>query len=165
MEIFGYKCFNKNLINSYGKKFSVGKIYVASGIIKFGTCGNGFHICKNIEDTFRYFDTSKNDICVCEVIGSGKIDECHDEYNEYFDMYSVEKLKIIRQLTREELIQIGLNLHELRAIRFVSTLSLCIDEISLFKEKFNKSRDVLNAIAYYQENDKEIYNKEFKKNR
>jgi len=162
MEILGYKCFNKDLMNSYGKKFSVGKIYVALGTIKFGICGNGFHICKNIEDTFRYFDSSKNDICVCEVIGSGDIAEGFDEYNGYFDMYSVEKLEIIKQLTREELIEIGLNLHELRALRFVSTLSLTQNEVNLFKEKFNNCKDILNAIAYYQENDKEVYNRKFK---
>jgi hypothetical protein len=165
MEIFGYKCFEKDLINIYGKKFSVGKIYVAPGIIKFGTHGNGFHMCKNIEDTFRYFDTSKTDICVCEVIGSGNIDEFNDEYNGYYEMYAVEKLKITKKLSRQELIQMGLNLDEIRVRRFISTLVLTTDEISLFKEKFNKSKDILNAIAYYQENDKEVYIREFKKNR
>ena len=35
--------------NNYGKKFSVGKIYITSGTIKFGNNGNGFHLCKNIE--------------------------------------------------------------------------------------------------------------------
>lgn len=157
MEIRGYKCFYNNLVNSYGKKFSVGKIYVAPGIIKFGPDGNGFHICKNIEDTFRFFNTSKKDICVCEVIGSGNVVEGIDEYNGYFEMYSVEKLEIVKQLSREELIDIGLNLHELRVKRFISTLSLTKDEISLFKEKFKSYRDILNAIAYYQENDKHVY--------
>lgn len=165
IEIFGYKCFNAGLLNLYGKEFSVGKIYVAPGKIKFGHNGNGFHLCKNIEDTFRYFDTTKKDICVCEVVGSGNMHKYEDEYNEYYEMYAVEKLKIIKQLTRDELIQIGLKLNELRAQRFVSTLSLTLDEINLFKEKFKNSRNVLNAIAYYQENDKEIYNREFKKNR
>ena len=57
MKVIGYKCFNKDLINHYGQKFEIGKIYIASGIIKFGTRGNGFHMCKNIEDCFRFFDT------------------------------------------------------------------------------------------------------------
>lgn len=155
MEVIGYKCFNKDLINSYGKKFSLGKIYVANGNLKFGM--NGFHMCKNIEDTFRYFDTSNKDIQVCKVIGSGNIIQYNDEYNGYYDLYCVEKIKIINLLSREELINIGLTLNDIRVERFVSTLSLNIDEIEKFKEKYNKYQRVLKAIAYYQENDKDVY--------
>ena len=79
MDIIGYKCFNKGLLNRYGKKFSVGKIYVTDGMLKFGTRGNGFHICKNIEDTFRYFNSLKNDVDVCLVKGSGDFIEYSDE--------------------------------------------------------------------------------------
>ena len=53
--MLGYKCFNENLINRYGTKFEIGKIYHANGNIKFGNKGNGFHLCKNLEDTLRYF--------------------------------------------------------------------------------------------------------------
>lgn len=31
----GYKCFDKGLINRYGKKFEIGKIYHVVGIVKF----------------------------------------------------------------------------------------------------------------------------------
>ena len=157
MEIRGYKCFNKDLTNSYGIKFSIGKIYVASGVIKFGNNGNGFHICKNIEDTFRYFDT--NNVSVCEVIGSGRFVEKFDYYYEYYDMYCVEKLKIIKELSSEEIINIGLSLNEIRVKRFLSTFILLDEEIELFKNKFKNKRDILNVIAYYQEKDKDIYNK------
>lgn len=156
MEIRGYKCFNKDFTNRYGRKFSIGQIYVAPGIIKFGNNGNGFHLCKNIEDTFRYYDTSN--IIVCEVIGSGEYVEYSDEYNEYYDMYSVEKLQIIRELSREEIIDIGLDLNEIRIKRFISTFKLKPKEINLFKDKFSKYKDVLDFISYYQENNKDIYN-------
>ena len=33
--IEGYKCFNADFTNQYGKKFEVGKIYTATGKIKF----------------------------------------------------------------------------------------------------------------------------------
>ena len=46
MGIIGYKAFDKGLINRYGTKFEVGKIYIAEGAIKFGNQGNGFHLCK-----------------------------------------------------------------------------------------------------------------------
>lgn len=156
MEIRGYKCFNSDFTNRYGRKFSVGKIYVVPGIIKFGNYGNGFHICKNMEDTFRYYDTSN--IIVCEVIGSGNYVEYSDEYNEYFDMYSVEKLEIIRKLSREEIIEEGLNLNEIRVKRFLSTFKLTQEEIDNFKSKFRNNRNILNILAYYQEENKDVYN-------
>ena len=133
MEIHGYKCFNKNLTNAYGKKFEVGKEYTTIGNLKFGDEGNGFHLAKNIEDTFKFFDTSQKDICVCEVIGSGKILKNDDEFYEYFDLYCVKNLKIVKQLTREELIRLGLMLNPESAKRYVSTLSLTTEEKELFK--------------------------------
>ena len=55
--MLGYKCFNENLTNRYNTKFEIGKIYHVNGNIKFGNNGNGFHICKNLEDTLRYFNS------------------------------------------------------------------------------------------------------------
>ena len=75
-------------------------------------------------------------------------------------MYSVEKLEIIKELSREEIIEKGLHLKEQRAERFVSTLSLTKEEISLFKEVFKNNKRILKAIAYYQENDKQAYTKQ-----
>ena len=157
MEVYGYKCFNKELINRYGIKFEIGKIYIASGLLKFGNNGNGFHMCKNIEDTFRFFDTSKKDISVCMVKGSGNVITHNDEYNGYFDMYCVEKLEILKELTREELILLGLELGEFRVERFLSTLILNKEETNLFKDKYKDSKKVLETISYYQENNKNVY--------
>ena len=56
--IYGYKCFNSDMTNRYGKKFELGKVYSTDGKVKFGNSGNGFHFCKNIEDTLRYFSLS-----------------------------------------------------------------------------------------------------------
>lgn len=157
MEIVGYKAFNEDFTNRYGIKFEIGKIYISSGAIKFGTNGNGFHMCKNMEDTFRYFDT--RNITVCKVIGSGQITEGIDEYNGFYQMYSVEKLKVVKELSRLEIIEQGLILDEFRAERFVSLFTLTDEEIVLFKEKFKESIRVLNAIAYYQEKNEKIYYK------
>lgn len=162
MEIIGYKCFDEGLINRYGKKFSVGQIYIAPGSIKFGTFGNGFHMCKNIEDTFRYFDCLKNKVDVCLVKGSGDLVEYSDDYYGYYDMYSVKNLEILKQLTRGEIINQGLNLYEKRAERFVSLFKLTKEEIALFKENYKNNNIVLDAIAYYQEKDIEVYNRKCK---
>ena len=80
-----------------------------------------------------------------------------DEYYGYYDMYCVEKMKIIKELSRKEIIDIGLNLNEIRIKRFLSTLILTEEEIELFKNKYNGKRDVINTISYYQEGNKNIY--------
>lgn len=67
MEVLGYKCFNKDLTNSYGTIFEIGQIYTIQGDIKFGTKGNGFHMCKRLEDTLRYFDGIHNEVSICLV--------------------------------------------------------------------------------------------------
>lgn len=159
MSVIGYKCFNKDLTNRYGEKFSVGKVYVAKGAIKFGNNGNGFHLCKNIEDTFRYFDAMKNQISICKVKGSGKIEKFDDDYYGYNDMYAVEQLEILKNLSYDEIINIGLNLDTLRAERFVSGIKLNNEDIQKFKDKFKNDIRVLNAIAYYQEGDLEVYSR------
>ena len=46
----------------------------------FGNNGNGFHMCLNFEDTFRYIENP----ILCEVTGYGTIsDEFSDEYNHF----------------------------------------------------------------------------------
>lgn len=160
MSIIGYKCFNEDMTNRYGMKFSIGKIYIAKGTIKFGNNGNGFHICTNIEDTFRYFDVKNKDFNICEVIGSGKTVKYDDEYYGYYDMYSVEQLEIIKKLSRKEIIDIGLDLDFLRTKRFIQGIKLSGYELELFKQKFIENKTILDTIAYYQENDIDVYSKQ-----
>ena len=136
MEIFGYKCFNKDLTNRYGFKFKVGYSYSVDGAIKFGTDGNGFHMCERLEDTLRYFDAMNLDVSICEVVGNGKIVSFSDDYNEYYDMYSVEEISIIRKIGRDEIISMILNVNELRIIRFLQLYKLNEEEIKLFQDSY-----------------------------
>ena len=153
--VIGFKCFNKGLVTSYGDVLEVGKEYISNTDPKFGA--RGFHFCINIEDSFRYFDCFNNEVDVCIILASGKIDIYNDEYNGYYDMGCCEKIVILEKLTREEVISIALNLNEIRVKRFVSTFGLTKNEIELFKNKFFYSKFVLDAISYYQEEDREVY--------
>lgn len=157
--IKGHKCFNKNLVNRYGILFEIGKIYSVTGEIKFGNNGNGFHMCTNLEDTLRYFDGFNDEIDICEVIGFGKFIMFEDTYYDYHDMFSVEKIQITKKLSREEIIEKMLNSHEIRVIRFIQGYKLTLEEIELFKQKFNNSINVINAISYYQEGNLDVYSK------
>ena len=149
--IQGFKSFNLDKTNYFGKKFIEGFKYHCNGDIKFGPHGNGFHFTKNLEDTIRYSGNpgkgAVRDVLIASVIGSGTIVTGFDDYNEYYDMYSCSDIEIIKFLSREEVIEYALNLSELRMSRFVSLYKLTLEEIELFK---NKNCMVDKAIKYYQ---------------
>lgn len=155
--IVGYKCFNKGLINRYGCKFEVGKIYHIKGKIKFGNNGNGFHICLNLEDTLRYYDAMNEEVDIAQVICYGSIIENSDEYYGYYDMYACEYMIITKVLTRKDIIAYAIKLNSESAKRFISLFRLTPEEILLFKTKYQKNDNVLNFISYYQENDLEVF--------
>lgn len=157
--IAGYKCFNKGLKNRYGDSFEIGITYHATGEIKFGNNGNGFHMCLNLEDTLRYFDGMNDEIEICEVYGFGEMKEHSDDYNEYYNLYATEYMFINRILTREEIINEMLKVDIHRAKRFIMGFRLTKDEIELFKSKFKNEKMIYDAIEYYQKNDKKVYAK------
>lgn len=159
MDIIGYKCFHENLTNRYGIPFQVGKIYFTSGIIKFGNYGNGFHMCRNMEDTLRYFDAMNGKVSICKVRGSGETVSYHDEYYGYYDMFAVSTLEILKQLTYEEIIRKGLSLDSNKVMRFLSLFRLSENEIIQFQKQYQNNPNVLKTIAYYQIGDKEAYQK------
>ena len=150
--IIGYKCFKKDLTNHYGMKFEIGKTYHTTGPIKFGNDGNGFHMCQNFYDTFRYFLNEEEPV-LCLVEGSGNIEEYDDDYYGYYNMYAVETLKIIRIVEREEIINLSLKLANFNLIKILQTFKLTIEEIILFKEYFENNEYILKAISNYQEGD------------
>lgn len=151
--MLGYKSFNADMTNRYGMKFEVGKIYKVDGPIKFGNDGNGFHICKNMEDTFRYFDSTN--IAVCEVNGFGKKKLYEDEYYGFYEMYSFEKIEILKLLKRREILDYMLKTNPERVARFIQLFKLYDDEIEMFKKRYNGSEKVLFYIDYYH-NKKEV---------
>ena len=154
----GYKCFNKGLINRYGTKFRIEKTYHCDKQIKFGNNGHGFHVCKRLEDTLRYFDAMNEEVDICLVECYGKYDEQEDDYYDYYDMFAFEYMVIKKLLTREEITAYGLNLFGCQLERFISSFKLTKEEIDIFKFKFQKESRILKFIAYYQEGDKDAFN-------
>lgn len=165
MKIKGYKALNKDMTNCYGKKFEEGKIYSVDGPIKYGTTGNGYHFAKRLEDTLRYVDAIEQEVQIAEVTASGKIQESYDDYNEYYEIYCAENIKIDRVLTRKEIIEIYLNMsNEIRLERFLISFKLNKKEIELFKEKCRDCMRLIGIIKYYQEGDKNVFRIENKNN-
>ena len=161
--IYGYKCFNKGLVNSYGGHYQVGKTYTVDGDIIFGV--HGLHMCLRLEDTLRFFDTFNEEISICEVIGFGEYNKRDDEYNDYYDMYAFRSMYIVRELERKDIILYGLNLLEMPLVRFISSLKLDDNEKEMFREKFHNNYLVNQYLDYYQDNKKDAFERRLIKNK
>ncbi len=165
MEIKGYKGFSKGLMNRHGEgiHFEVGKVMSVEGPLKFGPYdlgGNGYSFCSNLEDVFRYYSPREEEVEIAEVTAIGEVAEGYDDQNDYYDMYAARNLRVDRVLTREEIVEMGLNLPPtFKAPRFIQGFVLTPEEIKRFKERFKKEQNVLDFIAYYQEGDTEVFNR------
>jgi len=150
-EVYGYKAFDDGLVNRYGSKFEVGKIYTQVGDAKFGNQGNGFHMCTNLEDTIRYFDSFKGNIEICKVRLFGDMVEYCDEYNGYYDMYAGSNIEILSKMSRKDIVDEMLALsNEDRISRFIMGYKMTDKELSFVVDKWKANRRVLECIKYYQ---------------
>lgn len=160
VKVRGYKAFNADFTNHYGYQFEGKSLHSVAGKAKFGTSGNGFHFCERLEDTLRYFDVMNSNVLFAEVIGSGDVVEYSDEYYGYYDMYAATELEVVKVLSREEIINMYLSMPEFRMIRFVQGFRLTDEEKALMRCCYADDANVLNAISYYQDGDKDVYSRE-----
>lgn len=158
--ILGYKAFNADLTNRYGVPFEEGRKYSVDGPAVFGNNGNGFHFCERLEDTLRYFDAMDGEVKIALVEGSGEMVEYNDEYYGYYDMFSATELEVIRVLSRSEIVDMFGGTPGFRTVRFVQGFRLTDEEKAWLRFKHLADVDVLKAIDYYQEGDKESYSPE-----
>ena len=163
MRYDGYKAFFCDCSTRNGMVLQENKIYICESVVKFRH--SGFHFCKRLEDTLRYFDGFQK-IKFAKVIGSGKIDEYVDEYYGYYDMYSCSRLYIDHFLTNDEindyidmLVKLAQYYPE-RLIRMISGYKLSSEQkkyiLENVKSEISNER-VKKAIKYYQENKKNVY--------
>jgi len=116
---------------------------------------NGFHMCKNMENCFRYFDSESCQLAL--VKGLGNMICYDDEYNGYYDMYVCEGMEILKVLSRKEIIEMALDLYTYRIKNFLKTFKLSNEEIKIFKKVYKQDKEVLKFISYYQENQKNAF--------
>lgn len=159
MEVAGYKVLDSNMCNMYGKKFELNKSYKVEGPIKFGTHGNGYHFCKNFEDTLKYSLGYEDGINVIEVIGKGDIIESFDRYNGFYDLYVAREIELIRKLERKEILDKAIIMNEMKLIRFLSLYQLDDKEKIYFIKNIKKlSLGVIQTFDFYQNNNIEAFN-------
>lgn len=155
MEVKGYKAFNRDMTNRYGIPFEIGATYRVTGDIKFGNDGNGFHMCKELSDVFRYF--MDEDPIVAKVTGRGECVKCDDEYNGYYDMYAVSEITIDAILSREDILNLMLQSHEIANKKFLSTYHLNDEEKAIYMSHYQDNFTMLQWILYYQSGYKDIF--------
>ena len=161
----GYKSFNYDFTNNYGFKFEEGKQYHMDGDIVYGPIGNGFHFSTFMEDTIRYSkDTDlAHNIQIAKISASNIIIAGSTQSDEYFDYnnnYVTLDIQILKFLTREEIIDIALNLPIYRMKRFIQEFYLSEHELKNF---YGINKKIDNAINYYQKDIKDTYSRIRKK--
>lgn len=150
--MIGYKGFNKDMTDRYGNKFEINETYQVNGEVFWGI--HGYHMCQNIEDCFRYVDPKISTFALVE--GSGQIKLHEDEYYGYYDMYVCEKMKVLKILSREEIINLLLKASEDRKERFAYFFDLSEEEKNLFggalNGKYNYQRCEGKQLKKYKHN-------------
>lgn len=153
--IEGYKAFYGGLTNQYGEKYEIGKEYVDQ-------YSEGYHFCKNIEDTLVFYPYS-DDIEFYQVSGKGKGVIYSNDYYGVYDIYATEIIKINRKVEREEILNYFLNKSYLlfpdRICRFISLYRLNSEEIEMFKSFYKNNKKICRYISYYQEGKSEAFKK------
>ena len=138
-EVIAYKAFFENLTNQIDDiNYEVGKEYSVEGDIQW--MENGFHMCKEPEDCFFYLKPSKAKVELTLVRGFGdlySLDTGHKAYDDRNGIaYVCRSMEILKVFSREEIVEIGLNLLGHRLEKFIERFPLTKEEALLFKEKF-----------------------------
>jgi hypothetical protein len=95
MSIKGYKGLDKDL-KCRGKQYEIGQTYEMAK--SPSVCNRGFHFCEKVADIHEYYKLGDNRVCEIEALG-----EIVKEGNKS----ATNKIKIIRELSREEIRTLG----------------------------------------------------------
>ena len=95
--MIGYKGFNKDM-TCRGFQYEVGQTYGIDGNIEL--CSRGFHFCKKMSDVHNYYNLQDSDHIFCEIEAIGDVKEGNDKC-------VTNKIKIIRQLTMQEVYELA----------------------------------------------------------
>ncbi len=157
-EVKGYKAFNLDGSNKYGKVFIEGNTYHTAKDIQFYK--SGYHLCTHLPHVYSYYFPAE-EVKVAEVTGFGKHHYLNiDDYRGLYDMYAVENITIDHFLTRKEIITTVLNETPYNQKIFIYNSHLSKEEIKLFLERINDDYELLKAIFYYQMGYIDIYEKD-----
>ena len=89
----GYKRLNMDMTSKYGDmQYELNMPYYLKGELKI--CNNGYHLCKNILDTIRFYDSENSKLFEVEYNADNCIEAKYKLCSDY--------IKIIREISQEE---------------------------------------------------------------
>lgn len=159
----GFKLLDEGYINEYGHVYEFNKKYHLNGDLRWNY--NGFHFCTHIEDTLRYRNKEKGTFVIVEVLASGDIVDGSSVENDYYGYesgYASSEIEIVREVSREEMINIVINSNVIdRVNRLIMSIPLTEEEINLILDRYPKDI-VRQYIEYYQYDNKDVFHKGLK---
>jgi hypothetical protein len=159
--MIGYRAFNADCTNDLGEKFEVNETHHVDGVIsaKFGQKGNGYYFYTDLADVFRFEDPDK-EIKVAVVEASGSIDRVKDEYNNYL-RHACSDLKVIKYLSREEILNIVISEGVHSIDKFIRTYNLTNDETDVLLDNIRGENWLIERVLWYQGGMKDIHDLKF----
>ena len=157
----GFKLLDEGYINEYGHVYEFNKKYHLNGELRWNY--NGFHFCTHIEDTLRYRNRETNTFVIVEVEASGEIVDGSSVENDYYGYesgYASSEIEIIREVPREEMINMVINTNNINRVnRLIVSIPLTEEEINLIMERYANKGNVRQYIEYYQYGDEQAFYK------
>ena len=136
-----------------------------SSVLLSNNLKSDIRYAENLEDSLHNTNSMKEKVLIAEVetINENDLVTYQRDYATG-NLYLTDSLVILRFLSRKKIIDMFLNMDStIRVKNFVSNYKLTPSEISMFKNQFFNNPEVLDAILYYQENDKDVYKRNFVK--
>lgn len=161
----GYKVLDKGLINQYGFKYELNKVYELHGELDYKS--NGFCFCSKPEDTIM-FAGDKNNFDLTEVDALGNIVSGDDYFENRFyglkGLYATDKIIIKRLVPREELVAMVIASKDFdRMVTLNMYLKFTEPEIERILSTFGEEFEPY--IAFYQYGDEKAFSKYYESKR
>ncbi len=161
-EVIAFKAFFKGLKNNLdGINYEIDKEYITKDPIQY--MKGGFHMCEKPEDCFRFLKPTKAEVELALVKGYGDMYGFDAGFRAYDDtlgyIYVCEKMKILKVYTREEILNMALEMSPLRLEILLALYPITEKEANIIKEKYEtfkiedpflKKELILQKVDYYQ---------------
>lgn len=162
-DIIAYKAFFKGLKNNLdGIDYQIGKEYQTTKDLQY--MKRGFHMCEKPEDCFRFLRPTEAEVDLALVRGFGKMYGFDAGYRAYDDtigyIYITEKMEILKVFTREEIIDMAINMPPIRLSTFLYLYPLTPEEAKYLKENYkyndlgylwmNTENNISDLVDHYQ---------------
>ena len=155
-DVKGYKAFNKDSTNRYGKPFTEGGTYSIFGKLQFGNDGNGYHMCTSLCDVFRYVNAVEDDVLVETIINKEDISltdvAAYEELlSNIFGMNIVtNSISSLVTVLVDEYVPFDLTEANLSSINYEEELKLIVDVVVLALEIVNSLdiQTITEAVDY-----------------